>query len=166
MTGREPKDERWPRWLWLVGLVTVLLGAYAALTALLGPSDDTIGPIRGLRLGYATSMARERFTPGGEGSYRSEAQGEDLALVWTPASDDGPVKAARLEFHLGLLVAVRLTLRPDQPEASGPPLSVSEASVLTREPGDDGVALTWLARSCPTHAEEVQRRISQRRDSS
>lgn len=164
MTGPGTRDEGWPRWLWLVGLVTVLVGAYAGLSVLLGPSDDTIGPIRGLRLGYATSMARSRFTPGASGSYRSEAQGEDLALVWTPSEQGGPVRAARLEFHLGLLVAVRLTLRPDQEEAEGPPLTLSEASLLARDTRDGSVDLTWIARSCPTHAEEVARRISQRRE--
>ncbi len=156
-------DRGWPRWLWWLGIVVVLGGAFFALRGLLGSPDDTIGPIRGLRLGYATSMARARFTPAAPGRFRSEAMDEDLALIWTPSSPDAPVRGARMEFHLGLLVAVRLTLAPDQPEAEGPPLAISEASVLARDRVEGGVELTWLARTCPTHADEVARRISQRR---
>lgn len=151
------------RLLWIGALVVALAGLFLGLWALLGSSEETNGPLRGLRLGYATSMARARFEPGAPGSYRSESVGEDLALVWVPEGDAGEVREARLEFHLGQLVAVYLTVGPDQPEAQGPEIAISGASVLTRDPVEDGVRVRWIARSCPTHAEEVERLISQRR---
>ena len=146
-------SERAP-WPWIVGVIVLFVGATAAVYSVLD-TDETIGPVRGLRLGYTASMARERLDTGGEdGAFRTESMAEDLALIWT--GDDGPLRSARMEFHVGQLVAVRLDLSPDDPLAEGASPEISEASVLIRESTPGGVRVTWLARSCPTHAEEVQ----------
>jgi len=119
-------------------------------------------PIFGLRLGTSPSQARGRFDPGAPGTFRSEAMGEDFALIWEPEGES-PVRSARLEFHLGQLVAVRVRSAPGAPHAEGPELVTTDVSVLTREATPGEVVLTWLARACPTHAVEVRRRIAGRR---
>lgn len=156
------RSGRW-RWIALAVLVApALIGLIVLLTLSSAPSE-TLGPVRGLRLGLAPSQARRMLTTGAPGSFSTTAMGEDFALVWTPDAAGGALRSARLEFHLGQLVALRLTLAPEAPEARGPELEVSEASLLAREPTPNGVELTWLARSCPTHAEEVRRRIAEHR---
>lgn len=139
---------------------TALLIVSVALVASCGSSAPA--PIRGVRLGMTPAQVRARFDPGGPGTYRSEAMDEDFALVWEP-SGAGPVLSARHEFHLGQLVALRLTLRPDSDDAGGPEIETTELSVLTRESQEAAVAVTWLSRSCPTHADEVERRIQDHR---
>jgi hypothetical protein len=148
---------------WLVPAALLLPAALALGAWLLASGGgETVGPVRGLRLGIAPGQAREALRTDGPGSFSTLAMGEDFALVWTPDAGGGELSLARLEFHLGQLVAVRLTLTPAAPEADGPELEISEASVLTREPTQGGVELTWLARSCPTHADEVRQRIAER----
>jgi hypothetical protein len=149
------------RWRWIAVTVLVVPAALG-LTALLLPSrgPEPIGPVRGVRLGLAPSQARRQLTTDGPGSFSTLAMGEDFALVWSPEAPR-ELRAARMEFHLGQLVALRLTLSPSAPEAQGPALSVSEASVLSRETTPAGVELTWLARGCPTHADEVRRRMAE-----
>lgn len=137
-----------------------MLAASLALVAATGCGPSAPDPILGVRLGMTPTQVRERFGTAVRGTFRSEAMGEDLALVWAPDAGDGsPVRAARHEFHLGQLVAMRLVLDPSAPAARGPAMELTEVSILTREGGDDGVEVTWLARSCPTHADEVRRRI-------
>jgi hypothetical protein len=148
---------------WLVPAALIVPAALAIAAWLLaGSGSETLGPVRGLRLGIAPAQARAALRTDRPGSFATLAMGEDFALVWTPEAAAGELSLARLEFHLGQLVAVRLTLTPSAPEADGPELEVSEASVLTREPTPEGVELTWLARSCPTHADEVRQRIAER----
>lgn len=152
------------RWRWIAVLVLVapaLIGLVVLLATSTGASE-TLGPVRGVRLGYAPAMARRQLSTAAPGSFSTTASGEDYALAWTPESP-GELRRAQLEFHLGQLVAVRLSLSPQAPEAHGPELEVSQASVLTRERTPDGVELVWLARSCPTHADEVRRRIAEHR---
>jgi hypothetical protein len=141
----------------LAGLLALGLGA-AWLS--MRPSE-TIGPLRGLRLGDSPARARDRFAPGVPGDFHSEAMGEDFALVWE-ATRPGEVRSARLEFHDALLVAARLRVAPSAPEADGPPIVLTEASLFTRERSRADVELTWIARSCPTHADEVRRRLASR----
>ncbi len=153
------------RWRWIAVLVLIVPAAVALIALLVTStgSSETLGPVRGLRLGYTPAMARQQLATGGPGSFVTTASGEDYALVWTATSPSNDLRRATLEFHLGQLVAVRLDLAPEAPEASGPELSVSQASVLTREATPEGVELVWLARSCPTHADEVRRRIAEHR---
>lgn len=154
--------RRW-RWIAVLALIVPALIGLIALVMMTGGSSETLGPVRGLRLGTTPSMARQHLTTGARGAWATTATGEDYALTWTAGSPTNDLRRAQLEFHLGQLVAVRLLLSPGAPEADGPELSVSQASVLTRETTPEGVALVWLARSCPTHADEVRRRIAEHR---
>jgi hypothetical protein len=124
--------------------------------------NETLGPIRGVRLGLSPSQVRRQLQTGAPGSFRTTTVGEDFALSFTPHRN-GELHRARLEFHLGQLVAARLLLSPDAPESQGPPLAQSAASVLRRERTPNGVELTWIAKSCPTHAAEVRRLLAERR---
>lgn len=144
-------------WALMTALPALVLGAVLLWTQ----PPEVLGPIRGLRLGDTPARARDRFEPGSRGAFRGEAMGEDFALVWEPAAD-GDVRSARLEFHDAMLVALRLRLRASAPEAEGPALQVTEGSILTRERSRGHVELTWIARSCPTHADEVRRRLASR----
>ncbi|HEY8429895.1 MAG TPA: hypothetical protein VIL20_16035 [Sandaracinaceae bacterium] len=155
------KASRW-RWIALAILVVPALAALAVMLAS-RTGGETLGPVRGVKLGVAPSQARRMLHTGAPGSFATTAVGEDFALTWTPEATPAELRSARLEFHLGQLVALRLNLSPEAPEARGPELEVSEASVLTRERTPEGVTLTWLARSCPTHADEVRRRLAERR---
>lgn len=147
------------RWLVLLALLVPALVALGAWLIAGTSSNESLGPVRGLRLGLAPAQARAALATDRPGSFSSVAMDEDFALVWTPDGPAGELRLARLEFHLGQLVAVRMTLAPSAPEAAGPELEVSEASILTREPTSEGVELTWIARSCPTHAAEVRQRL-------
>lgn len=152
------------RWRWIGVLVLLAPAAWALWTIaspLVSPEGAALGPIRGVRLGTSAGQARDRLLTGAPGEFRSEAMGEDHALTWRPTGDGQGLRAARLEFHLGQLVAVRLTLDGSAPEAQGPQFESSNASVLTRTRSGEAVELTWLARSCPTHAGEVRRLIEE-----
>lgn len=158
-------DRRWRA----VAVIAILLPAVAALVVLLWPAAPArIGPIRGVLLGVGPAQARESLLTGGvPGRFRSSAMDEDFALDWAPESPEASPElvSARLEFHLGQLVAMRLSVSPDADEASGEGLEVSAGSILVREP-DPGsetgaVRLTWLARTCPTHAAEVASHLNE-----
>jgi hypothetical protein len=154
------RDEA-PPYLLGVGLVALLgLGAYG-LFGLLSAGGDVV-QVRGVRLGLTPTQVRERFDPGIAGDWRSTTVGEDLHLTWTPGAEGGDLRQARFEFHLGLLVALRLALLEGAPEALGAPLEVRAASVRTvgRSADGGGADLVWLARGCPTHREEVERLLS------
>ena len=142
------EKQRTTRWRWIAVLVLVVpavIGLIVMITSSMS-SSETVGPVRGLRLGYAPAMARQHLLTGGPGSYATTAMGEDYALTWTADSPNDDLRRARLEFHLGQLVAVRLLVTSDSPEAEGPELQVSTASVLTRESTPEGVEIAWLAR--------------------
>lgn len=139
-----------------------MLWSLPAILVVASCGSSAPDPILGLRLGTTPSSARERFDPGAPGTFRSEAMGEDLALVWEPEGESD-VHGARLEFHLGLLVALRLRTAPSAPPSEGPPMVLTDLSVLTRETTSEEVSITWLARACPTHAAEVRRLVEEHR---
>lgn len=156
-------DRRWRA----IAVIAILLPAVAALAVLWWPSDpERIGPVRGVLLGIGPAQARESLLTGDvPGRFRSSAMGEDFALDWEPTDPSrSELRSARLEFHLGQLVAMRLQVSPDADEAGGAGLEVSPGSILVREsePGAEGaVRVTWLARTCPTHADEVASHLSE-----
>ena len=150
MTSSRPSaTPRVARWIATAAL---------AVVGCSGPSETA--EVYGLRLGYTPAQCRERFTlDSGEFTYVAGPQ--DDSMRWTPPPEDrAEVLSAVLEFHLGLLVAVRLELAPTSPLAAGDALEVRDGSILTREERDDRVTMTWLSRGCPTHADEVRRRLS------
>lgn len=113
--------------------------------------------VHGVTLGMTPSDVRGRFDAPGPGVWHSEMRADPM-LVWT-----APGTTATFEFHGGILVAVRMLVRPTDPAAQGRPLDVSNASVLVRRVQTDGrVEVTLLARDCPTHAGEVRRLIPSR----
>ena len=135
----------------LVGLA-VLSGLGATGLAMGALSPDAPPSLGGLRLGMTPDEVRARFSPG-RGSFRSEVSGSDTALVWeAPGSEP-----ARFEFHDGQLVAVRLVVSADSPDALGPVVATTAGSVLSREarPGGE-VAALLLSRTCPTHHDEAE----------
>src|SRR5690606_31475655 len=117
------------RWMAPAALLVPALLALGAWFFMSG-GGETLGPVRGLRLGVAPAQARAALQTDRPGSFSTLAMGEDFALVWTPDAAAGELGLARLEFHLGQLVAVRMSLTPSAPEANGPELQVSETSVL------------------------------------
>ena len=142
---------------WIV-LSSLTLPALFALWSLLSTIASPPAPatLRGVWLGMTPDQVRERYERTGEGSFRAQAIGQDLALDWT-----GESPPPRFEFHAGQLVAVRIVVPREAPESTGDRLTASSQSVISREPRPDGsVAITWLARSCPTHADEVSRLLS------
>ncbi|MCC6646883.1 MAG: hypothetical protein IT374_15080 [Polyangiaceae bacterium] len=113
-------------------------------------------PLYGVRLGDAMSTARDHLVTHGEGRWESEA-GAVPALTWTASSPSAPLRRARLEFHKGALVAARLVVAPDAPEAAGPALSVTSVQLTSREEEAGGArAVTLLSLDCPEHADEVK----------
>jgi hypothetical protein len=146
-----------------VGLVVAGLGVCGVLARayLLRSSNEARVELRGTWLGMTPTDVRDRFRAPGPGTWRSE-QRTDPALVWT-AAEGAPPTTAYFEFHGGVLVAVRLDVPRTDPDAQGPAVDVSTASVLARRgQADQRVEITLLARDCPTHAEEVRRLIARR----
>jgi len=142
----------------------VLVPALIALAAVLSTVVSSFSApepvsIRGVRLGMTADQIRERFDRGTPAAWRTEVSGPDLALIRAPAGDLD--REARFEIHAGMLVAIRLDVRDDLPEAAGDPIVTTPASVLARsrpEPGRTRISL--LARDCPTHADEVSGLLS------
>ena len=148
-----------------IAVVTIPLLLSVGLVVAASMADPPmLGPIRGVRLGHAPAQVRERFASEIPGHFRGAATGEDFALSWTPAQPaSSEIASAELEFHTGMLVAMRLDLRGAAPEAVGAPLEVTDGSVLSRERGARFTRVTWLSRSCPTHEEEVRELIGDAR---
>jgi hypothetical protein len=148
---------------WRVGLVIAGLGLASGLARvyLVRERAERRAEIHGVWLGMTPNDVRERFRTPGPGTWRSEMQA-DPVLIWTATMVE-PRTTASFEFHGGVLVAVRMVVPTSDPDAQGPALDVSTASVLVRRGQTDGrVEITLLARDCPTHAEEVRRLISRR----
>ena len=151
--------KRQPRlWLGLAAIVIVAPMAYAiaGLLASEGGGPAASGPIYGLRLGVSPSDTRRLFDPGVDGVFRASSFGEGLALEWEPSQPQARVRAARFEFHGGLLVAVRLTLPAGASNEEELGVSASASAVLSRSRVDGEERWIWIARSCPTHAGEAR----------
>lgn len=163
-----------PRWKWqrlsqlgaLLGLVLLTgLGATSLCArALEGPLGMGAAPpsIVGLRLGATPDMVRDRFAGV---LFRTEL-GEDVALVTDMPLAPGIEPGARFEFHDGQLVAVRLLLASEHPDAPGDRLVATPGTVLSRTPEADGrVRAILLSRTCPTHRDEAERLAPSTRNS-
>lgn len=132
----------------------VMLASTLAAFLLLRPGEVAT-TYYGVRLGDPLAVTRARFQPGAPGGTWTSETAPAPVLTWTPAQP-GAVRHARFEFHQGLLVAARFTLAKTAPEASGPALALTRASVVSRRGEGDGVTLTVLSRDCPDHAAEVR----------
>ena len=110
-----------------------------------------------VRLGMAPRDVRDRFEPGGEGTWQTSVGSgtEDTAIEWKAAGGSARVKDARFEFHLGMLVAIRATTR--EPGSEGERITSTAGSVTLRKRAPDGgTSIAVLARDCPTHKDEAE----------
>lgn len=136
------------RFLLLLSLsLTLLFGA--------GCTREEKDAIPNVRLGMAPRDVRERFQPGGEGSWQTAlGTGDDTVLEWTARDAKSPVAEARFEFHLGMLVAIRARLNET---VSREDVSATPKTVTVKAPAHEGgTSVTVLARDCPTHKEEAE----------
>ncbi len=117
-------------------------------------SRDEKEAVPHVRLGMAPRDVRERFVPGGEGTWHTGVgTADDTVLEWTASGGGAPVAHAKFEFHLGMLVAVRAELRE---KALREEVSATPKTVTLRAPAKIGSTVTVLARDCPTHKDEAE----------
>ena len=144
-----------------------LLGVVASVL-LAGCAPKEIPDFYGARLGMSPRDVRDRFTPAG-GTWKSDAMADDYAIAWEPPKGALPTDplAARFEFHMGILVAIRAKVPPSAAPAQGPTYVITKAAVLRRletrstseGPGPVPAPYTYidvLARDCPTHHAEAE----------
>jgi hypothetical protein len=112
--------------------------------------------IPNVKLGMAPGDVRDRFEPGGPGTWQTSVgkpEG-DTAIEWKATDGSAKIRDARFEFHLGMLVAVRATT--NEPAPAGEKISTTPASVTVRRPGPaSGSEIAVLSRDCPTHKDEA-----------
>jgi hypothetical protein len=133
----------------LVSSLALILGAGCTRDA-----ADAKDAVPNVRLGMAPRDVRERFQPGGEGTWQTAlGVGDDTVLEWTSRDAKSSVVQARFEFHLGMLVAIRARLY-DSSTAEN--VSLTTKTVTVRAPArEGGTSVTVLARDCPTHKSEA-----------
>ncbi len=135
-----------------------------ALTLLFGAActRDEKEAVPHVRLGMAPRDVRERFQPGGEGTWQTAlGAADDTVLEWTARDAKAPVAQARFEFHLGMLVAIRARLNET---VSREDVSATAKTVTLKAPAPEGgTSVTVLARDCPTHKDEAESLASKAR---
>ncbi len=150
------------RWFGAAAIALVVPAGWALWR--LGDSirdDQAISTFHGVRLGMTPSDVRARYALDGDFRASTTDDGEYLLDFAPRESTDSTVRSARFEFHLGLLVAVRAELTPDDPWAAGEGVAATESAVReTTVLSTDRVHVTLIARNCPTHADEVRRLLS------
>ena len=137
---------------------TGLLAAFSVVGAACSSAHDP-HEILGLRLGYTPEQVRRSFTLRERGHFTTESN-PDLKLIWmpeTPERSQNSVERVTLEFHDGLLVAVRVTVGSGHPLARGDFREIRATSVLVRDKMPTGVTqIRLIARDCPAHVTEVR----------
>jgi hypothetical protein len=125
----------------LFGLLTIGTAFYA-LVQIQGPSPLSVANVR---LGMTLTEARNAM-PGRAWTTRVDTSGD----VVVEAED------VALHFHEGMLVAALLDRPSSSPDASGPPLQVTDFALLRRSdrPGAR-VHVELISRTCPTHRDLV-----------
>lgn len=113
------------------------------------------GPLPSVRLGMSPRDVRERFEPGGQGSWQTRVgSGDDTVLEWTAREPSSRFQTARFEFHLGMLVAVRARVREG---SASERIEATPKTVTVRRPASPSESdVTLLARDCPTHKDEAE----------
>lgn len=143
----------------------LLLAALLAFALTAGCNRESPNEsVPGVRLGMTPRDVRDRFEPGGEGSWQTRVGGgagatDDTTLEWSATSEAGRVGHARFEFHLGMLVAVRAHLRGATGPGGSADVSATPKTVTARVAGGapkGGTDVTILARDCPTHHDEAE----------
>lgn len=143
-------------------LVVALFATAPALGACGRDAASADGPLPNVRLGMTPRDVRERFEPGGQGAWQTRVgAGDDTALEWSSHDPGAKVPAARFEFHLGMLVAVRA--RVTEPTKADR-IETTARTVTWRKPATEGgTDVVSLARDCPTHKEESDALVSRAR---
>ncbi len=145
-----------------LGLASIVAVAAASMaSSLTACGRETANEaLPGVRLGMAPRDVRDRFAPGGAGSWQTNVGGggpgasDDTVVEWSANGDSSRVTHARFEFHLGMLVAVRAHLRE---AAKGEPrIETTPKTVSMLAPVAGGTDVTLLARDCPTHHDEAE----------
>lgn len=126
------------------------------LTVLVACGDPRIADFHGVRLGMTAREVRDRFEVAGTFTVETAAANDDVVMEFSPAQPQ-PVSAAKFEFHMGALVAVRADVKDNDPAAKGASTVVTRSAVLHREQKSADVHVDWLARDCPTHKAEAER---------
>lgn len=129
--------------------------------------DPGPDPIPGVRLGMTPRDVRDHFESGGgagAGAWQTRlarvggaaGASDDTVLEWTATDPQAATRHARFEFHLGMLVAIRVEQRDRIPAER---IDVTPKTVTRRAPGavaTGGTEVTVLARDCPTHHDEAE----------
>ena len=110
----------------------------------------------GVRLGMSANDVRERFRPGGEGTWTHALEPEPV-LRWVASAPSASIRRASFELHLGMLVAFTLV---GGELTRGKPLETTRGSIAARRAGSDGPEVRVLSRDCETHRAEVQKLLS------
>jgi len=121
-----------------------------------------IAELHGVRLGMTIPQAKAGFDLGPKGQWSVAAGCEGGSLDWKPEdAASTSVRWARFEVHDGVVVALRLRLAPDDPNAGGERLQTSDDAVAARETlGEGEVAVALLDRRCLEHAPEVSQLLA------
>jgi hypothetical protein len=128
---------------------------FAFLVAMASCTAAEPDMVPNVRLGMAPRDVRDRFKPGGDGTWQTAlGKGDDTVLEWTGTDPKARLSRARFEFHNGMLVAIRARA----PEPSARELvSATKMTVSVRAPAPEGgTNVTVLARDCPTHHDEAE----------
>jgi len=141
-----------------------LVRIFTLSLALAACTEDSGGdPLPSVRLGMAPRDVRDRFQPGGQGTWQTRVgAADDTILEWTSHDPATKVPSARFEFHLGMLVAVRARLADTT--GSNERVEKTARTVTARRPAPEGgTSVTALARDCPTHKDEADALVAKAR---
>jgi hypothetical protein len=137
--------------------LAVVVAAVLVLASCTKEGGEASEGVPGVRLGMAPRDVRDRFQPGGEGSWQTAlGTGDDTILEWTSRDARSTMLSARFEFHLAMLVAIRARTR--DAAVRDERVSVTPKTVTVRAPAQEGagMSVTVLARDCPTHKDEAE----------
>lgn len=149
MTSRAPGPH--PRRRHRAGALATAVLVLVALAGVVELAFDVFGASRpptidGVRLGMTPDQVRERLSLA---DVTTSLEGGDLVLR---------SGSTALSFHEGMLVALTTRRPAGHPASNGDPLELTPGTLLEREPiAGEGVELTMMSRTCPTHAAEVAR---------
>ncbi|MFO0736870.1 MAG: hypothetical protein U0270_13375 [Labilithrix sp.] len=136
-------------------IAALALATWVATTSAACSHDDK-DPIPNVRLGMAPRDVRDRFHPSESdpGAWQTAlGAGDDTVLEWTARDPKTPMREARFEFHLGMLVAIRAKTTD---KLGREEISTTPKTVTVKAPKEGGGTITVLARDCPTHKDEAE----------
>jgi hypothetical protein len=123
-------------------------------------------PLPSVRLGMSPRDVRDRFEPGGEGTWQTSlGAADDTVLEWKANDARAKVAHARFEFHVGMLVAIRARTADGADAAERVVLTPKTVTVRRPAPNEEGggTSVVVLARDCPTHRDEAESLAARKR---